>query len=1055
MNIKNYLNRLTRMCVFAAVAFMPGGIWAQTYDYRTESFEAEAWATKAATVTSTTGMWTTNKNVHVTDQAYDGSYSILFSNKTGLTLPELTEGAGTLIYYAYDMNREAYVETSVDNVNWTEVESYKETTEWTKHVVKINDANAKYVRIRTTSNGQYYIDNVLLTKLDGTDGDGNVIVSNLDIPYFTQDFENTSTYPQTKEEAVTEVTYNVDGQGEWKYLNSYKSTNEAYITDGSARALRMLKGTSYVITPVLDQGVVSVSFNEGRRDRELSVYISKDGGNSWEKIKDVTTDEYNIISINDRDVNRIKIANETTKGDVDVDNIRVTAFPEGTPATIVTGDVNNVTSSSADVRGNITDKGDKRITEWGVCWATDSDMPTVENNVVKSTEEDFIVTLSGIPADTKVYCRAYVMGLAGVGYGETKTFTTQPATLAVVETADIIEDNFADEKFIYVLAGGEIKDNGGAETKEVGICYSTSENPDFNGEKVKAYLSDNKFSVSIALQQKTKYFFRAYAVNEVGISYGQQKEFTTGEIIVPEYAHNVYYCDPSGDDATADGSAEKPFYSLHKAVEKVVPGDTIFMNAGKYQYDSRIVIDPIGQPNSGMIAVFAKGGRAVLDFSAMPLDDNNQGILLHGSYWHFYGLDVCGAGDNGMLIERLKPSGGGYNECKDSVHQAHDNIIENCSFYRNQDSGLQMKNLAAYNKVINCDAYFNADPDMGDADGFAVKISHGTGNYFYGCRAWQNSDDGWDQFIKTEGGFPDDVTTTYDNCWAFDNGYLENGTVGKGNGNGFKLGSDYGRNNVIMNRCLAFNNLTKGFDQNHNTGNMILNNCTGYSAKDLSNKSHYTYRLDEPVASGHEIRFTNCVAISDGIADRNESAYAPYSIKGTQITCDFNTLPSDYKSIDPTGTDGERSEDGTLPILDFMRIADGNSKLIDKGSEVAPYAGESRSSVGIKYEGFAPDLGCFETSSTTEIRDITVSESPSGRLDVCVVGNGLLIVTVKDAPAMAEYRVGIYDVSGRMIVFNDFIGSNTSLSIPSGIKGMIMIKVIGDDFNESRKVLVR
>ena len=211
------------------------------------SFEAEAWATKAATVTSTTGMWTTNKNVHVTDQAYDGSYSILFSNKTGLTLPELTEGAGTLIYYAYDMNREAYVETSVDNVNWTEVESYKETTEWTKHVVKINDANAKYVRIRTTSNGQYYIDNVLLTKLDGTDGDGNVIVSNLDIPYFTQDFENTSTYPQTKEEAVTEVTYNVDGQGEWKYLNSYKSTNEAYITDGSARALRMLKGTSYVI----------------------------------------------------------------------------------------------------------------------------------------------------------------------------------------------------------------------------------------------------------------------------------------------------------------------------------------------------------------------------------------------------------------------------------------------------------------------------------------------------------------------------------------------------------------------------------------------------------------------------------------------------------------------------------------------------------------------------------------------------------------------------------------------------------------------------------------
>lgn len=77
------------MCVFAAVAFMPGGIWAQTYDYRTENFEAEAWATKAATVTSTTGMWTTNKNVHVTDQAYDGSYSILFQANQALPCQNL------------------------------------------------------------------------------------------------------------------------------------------------------------------------------------------------------------------------------------------------------------------------------------------------------------------------------------------------------------------------------------------------------------------------------------------------------------------------------------------------------------------------------------------------------------------------------------------------------------------------------------------------------------------------------------------------------------------------------------------------------------------------------------------------------------------------------------------------------------------------------------------------------------------------------------------------------------------------------------------------------
>ena len=42
-----------------------------------------------------------------------------------------------------------------------------------------------------------------------------------------------------------------------------------------------------------------------------------------------------------------------------------------------------------------------------------------------------------------------------------------------------------------------------------------------------------------------------------------------------------------------------------------------------------------------MIALHAKGGRAILDFGAMELGDNNQGIRLTGSYWHVYGLDIC------------------------------------------------------------------------------------------------------------------------------------------------------------------------------------------------------------------------------------------------------------------------------------------------------------------------------------------------------------------------------------------------------------------------------
>ena len=50
------------------------------------------------------------------------------------------------------------------------------------------------------------------------------------------------------------------------------------------------------------------------------------------------------------------------------------------------------------------------------------------------------------------------------------------------------------------------------------------------------------------------------------------------------------------------------------------------------------------------------------------------------------------------------------------------------------------------------------------ADGFSTS---GTGNVFRGCRAWFNSDDGYD-CINAK------ALVTFDNCWAFYNGYFTN-----------------------------------------------------------------------------------------------------------------------------------------------------------------------------------------------------------------------------------------------------------------------------------------
>ncbi len=1022
---------------------------ATPYSYRVESFEDAPWNTAAATVESSTGTWTSNKNVSVTTCANTGSKSLHFAQKTGLVLPELNRGAGMLIYYGYNGNREVHVETSTDNVNWKAVETHKtDEQQFVKHSVLINDENVRWVRIYTTSNKNFYIDDILVTLPDGTDADGNMIATTMMLPYFTQDFEDKSTYPASKDECAAEAVYNVTGQGEWRYLNAYRSTSETYNPAPSTADLRVLKNGGYVITPVVNQGVAYVKFAERRVGKQVNVYTSTDGGATWNLLNTVKTDSENVVYVGEPAVNRVKLQNDFGS-DLDIDDITITAFPSGATAELALPTVGTITASTAVVSGRVVSAGDSEVTELGFCWST-TPGPGIDDNKVTCTGDAFTATLTDLPAETLIYCRAYALSLAGVAYSDELTFTTQAPKAPVVTFVEVAENEaLSDDKEWALDLKGRVADNGGAPVTEVGFKLT------INGKTttLKGYSAEaGLFNATAKVAPETQVTIAAYATNKIGTTVSDAVTYTTGSIVVPEYRHQVFYCDPAGDDATADGSLERPFYNLQKAVDLVQPGDTIYMNAGTYRYTDRINISAIGERNSGRIALFSRGGRAVLDFSAQADADNNQGIRHVGSFWHFYGLDICGAGDNGMLVERNKPTGGTYADIAANVTQAHDNIIEFCHFYRNRDTGLQLKNLAADNLIINCDAYYNTDSTHGDADGFAVKLSHGDGNYFYGCRAWQNSDDGWDQFIKKEGGFPDDITTTLENCWAFRNGYLEDGSESKGNGNGFKMGSDQGRNNVIMNRCVAFENLNKSFDQNHNTGHMILNNCSGYASKIDGNKSNYSYRLDEAVASGHEIRLTNCVAIWDGETNRSKSAFGLCSVVGNIITSDLTTLPADYQSIDIAQMTGERDEMGYLPEVTFMHINEGNMKLIDAGSVVTPYAGESPYSVGIKFAGAAPDLGAFETDMKSGVQNVGIVESANTALTVTRARCGLIVISVAGANPTDTYRLTVVDAAGRVMESRQFNGSSTALTLAKG-SGVAIVNVQGVNTNATVKLI--
>jgi len=394
-------------------------------------------------------------------------------------------------------------------------------------------------------------------------------------------------------------------------------------------------------------------------------------------------------------------------------------------------------------------------------------------------------------------------------------------------------------------------------------------------------------------------------------------------------AGTVYYLSPSGSDAHNGTSPDTPLRMPDKAIAKVVAGDTILVRGGTYTISSTLSITKSGTPEKKIHLLAWPGESPVFDFSGTA--SGKRGITLTGNHWVIRGLAITRAGDNGMII-----SGGAYN------------LIENCRFSENEDTGLQLGAGAHDNQIINCDSWYNADPpDYGDADGFAPKMDVGTNNYFYGCRAWQNCDDGWDGYLRNG----NNASTILENCWTWRNGYLKDGSDpgSQANGNGFKMGGSDDKtlkHHFIVKNCLAFDNKSKGFDQNNNKGSMTIFNGTAFRNKGND------FSIPAVLPAGEQAVVKNSLA-----AQGNKISLGSFVIQeANSWNGGVTVTAADFVSLDTTGVSGPRKTDGSLPELPFMKLAAG-SDLLDAGVDV-----------GLPFFGPKPDLGCFEWNMATHAK---------------------------------------------------------------------------------------
>lgn len=208
------------------------------------------------------------------------------------------------------------------------------------------------------------------------------------------------------------------------------------------------------------------------------------------------------------------------------------------PPTITTTSVTDLTAKSAMSGGIIFSGNGAEIIARGVCWNT-SGNPSLTDSFTNDGLGlgVFESNIENLNVDTKYYIRAYATNGVGTGYGDEIEFITNNG-LPKLSTVSISEVTYTSLK-----SGGNIITDDGFELIEKGICWNKTGSPTVDESKINAGSGSESFTCSVNnLTEGETYYIRAYAINEIGIAYGNELNVSLvdGVVSLKDYDGNWY-----------------------------------------------------------------------------------------------------------------------------------------------------------------------------------------------------------------------------------------------------------------------------------------------------------------------------------------------------------------------------------------------------------------------------------------------------------------------------------------------------------------------------------